>query len=68
MRAYGLPEGVAKKYGEGLLSVATAGLYLLGKGQWNKSKANSDVCAEILAMEEKEREEKTQPDLLEAND
>lgn len=49
------PAGVAKQYGEHFLAVTTGGLYLLVKGLWDKSQANSDVCAEILAFEEKER-------------
>jgi len=48
------PKDVATKYVQHALTVATGGLFLLAKGLWDKSKANSDVCSEILAIEEKE--------------
>jgi hypothetical protein len=50
------PVGVAKTYGNRYLAVATGGLWLLVKGLWDRSRANSDVCAKILEMEEKERD------------
>ena len=56
------PAGVAKQYGEHFLTVTTGGLYLLVKGLWDKSHANSDVCAEILAFEEKEKGTSTKAD------
>jgi AsmA family protein len=46
------PKDVAVKYGQNVLTLATGGLFLLAKGLWDKSKANSDVCSEILALEE----------------
>jgi uncharacterized protein involved in outer membrane biogenesis len=52
------PKGVAVQYGHNALAVATGGLFLLAKGLWDRSRANSDVCAEILALEEKSREKK----------
>jgi len=52
------PKEVAKKYGQNALTVATGGLFLLAKGLWDKSKANSDVCYEILTLEEKKDRKK----------
>jgi uncharacterized protein involved in outer membrane biogenesis len=49
------PEGVAKKYGQYYLTVMTGGIFALVKGMWDKAEANSDVCAEVLEMGEKER-------------
>ncbi|MDX5362391.1 MAG: hypothetical protein LPL13_13895, partial [Alphaproteobacteria bacterium] len=49
---------MAKTYGEGYLAIATGGLYLLAKGLWDRTQANSDVCAEILA---KRKEVKQRP-------
>ena len=43
------PKGMAKAYGETYLTVVTGGLYLLVKGIWDKTQADSDVCAAVLA-------------------
>ncbi len=48
------PEGVAKKYGQYYLTVMTGGIFGLVKGMWDKAEANSDVCAKVLEMGEKE--------------
>ena len=49
------PVGVATTYGHRYLAVATGGLWLLVKGLWDRSQANSDVCAKILEIGEKEK-------------
>jgi hypothetical protein len=49
------PEGVAKKYGQYYLTVLTGGVFGLLKGMWDKSEANSDVCAKVLEKGEEER-------------
>lgn len=49
------PEGVAKKYGEYYLTVMTGGVFGLVKGMWDKTEANSDVCAKVLEKGEEER-------------
>jgi hypothetical protein len=48
-RAVPDPKGMVKAYGETYLTVVTGGLYLLVKGIWDKTHADSDVCAAVLA-------------------
>lgn len=39
---------IVQQYGQLYLTAASGGLWLLGKGAWDKSQANSDVCTRIL--------------------
>ena len=51
------PKDVAVKYGHHYLTVMTGGAFLVLKGLWDKSRANSDVCARVLELGEEERVE-----------
>jgi len=56
------PKDVAVKYGQHTLSVATAGVFTVLKGLWDRTKANSDVCAKVLELEEEDREKREAQD------
>lgn len=51
------PKDVVVKYGQHYLTVMTGGAFLVLKSLWDKSRANSDVCARVLKLGEEERVE-----------
>ena len=62
------PVGLAKQYGHYYATVATGGLWLLLKGIWDQSQANSDVCEKILAKGEEEKNAPRDETMTQARD